>query len=229
MIGKVMNNRTWERVSSLYLRSFGVKLQAKREMRAWERAERIGPPPHQVKQHIVLAHAKAFCIETFIESGTYRGDMVLAMAPHFRQVFSIELSPALFAKAKIKLSSFDHVEIIQGDSGEKIRMLVAKHRTPCIFWLDGHYSGGITARGESDTPIMKEIEAILSPDSPDHVVLIDDARCFNGTNGYPTLSDLKAFAAAQRPTYLFSLKHDVIRIHAPIEMNTNSQSDIEHY
>ena len=34
-------------------------------------------------------------------------------------------------------------------------------KTPAIFWLDGHYSAGITAMGEQATPIFKELTHIF--------------------------------------------------------------------
>jgi hypothetical protein len=47
--------------------------------------------------------------------------------------------------------------------------------------LDGRYSEGCTARGETNTPILQELEAIFAF-CPIWVVLIDDARHFDGTD-----------------------------------------------
>ena len=47
-----------------------------------------------------------------------------------------------------------------------------------LFWLDGHYSGGVTGRTEHDCPLWFELEAIKGSGRNDHVVIIDDARCF---------------------------------------------------
>jgi hypothetical protein len=82
-----------------------------------------------------------------------------------------------------------------------------------LFWLDGHYSAGITAQGNSDTPVMIEVEAILEHKITGHVILIDDARCFNGTQDYPTLDELRELFVRARPGYEFSVLNDVIRIH----------------
>ena len=62
---------------------------------------------------------------------------------------------------------------------------------PALFWLDGHYSGGATAKGDAGTPISLELEAILASPIKNHVVLIDDTRCcFAGMNGYPCIDEL---------------------------------------
>jgi hypothetical protein len=68
--------------------------------------------------------------------------------------------------------------------------LLARVHEPALFWLDGHYSGGLTARGAKDTPLLEEIEAIAHHGVPGHVVLIDDARCL-GQGDYPTLEVLE--------------------------------------
>ena len=45
-------------------------------------------------------------------------------------------------------------EILQGDSTDVLPEVVEKMDEPTLFWLDGHYSGGITASGEQETPIV---------------------------------------------------------------------------
>jgi hypothetical protein len=65
---------------------------------------------------------------------------------------------------------------------------------PALFWLDGHYSGGDTARGDDDTPIRRELEHISKhPMRGRHLIVIDDLRCFDGQNGYPSLEGLRQF------------------------------------
>jgi hypothetical protein len=61
------------------------------------------------------------------------------------------------------------------------------------FWLDGHYSDGITFKGDKDTPIVDELNHIsMNLDRYNEVcVLIDDVRCFDPEcpyvfTGYPT-------------------------------------------
>ena len=58
-----------------------------------------------------------------------------------------------------------HVTIFQGDSATVLPKLLATIQEPCLFWLDGHYSGGITALGKSITPILDELQTI-SPTPP---------------------------------------------------------------
>jgi len=84
-----------------------------------------------------------------------------------------------------------------------------------LFWLDAHWSGGSTAKGELETPIMQEIECILAhPLSARHVLLIDDARCFVGQNDYPSLETLRKRILAAHADWLFEVQNDIIRTHA---------------
>lgn len=86
---------------------------------------------------------------------------------------------------------------------------------PCLFWLDGHYSGGGTAQAHLDTPIIQELGTIFDHPVSTHVILIDDARLFDGTHDYPTIEQLRKFFAEKRPQYHFSVVNDIIRAHPP--------------
>ena len=62
------------------------------------------------------------------------------------------------------------------------------------------------------TPIIQELDAIFTL-SPNSVVLIDDARCFIGKDGYPTLPQLREYVVQKMPHWVFEVKGDVVRIH----------------
>lgn len=181
--------------------------------RVWERQGRPSPPPHIVKEELIRDYAKTFNTRILVETGTYLGDMVHAMKKSFSQIISFELDHALAAQAQKRFVHDNHIQIIQGDSGKLLGDYLANINEPCLFWLDGHYSGGITAKGALETPIKNELTAILSHPIDGHVVLIDDARCFTGENDYPTLDELKNFVAERKPNHKFSVEHDAIRIH----------------
>src|SRR5437879_13230396 len=53
------------------------------------------PPPHYVKQKIVLEYARKYQCKTLIETGTHLGFMVDVMKNHFKKIDSIEFDPAL--------------------------------------------------------------------------------------------------------------------------------------
>jgi predicted O-methyltransferase YrrM len=124
-------------------------------------------------------------IDTLIETGTYLGDMVFANLSNFSRIFSIELDKKLFERAQKRFVKIKKVKIFHGDSSEILKRLSKKIDKKILFWLDAHYSGGITAKGNESTPIEKELEVILNSWKKGSVIIIDDARLFNGTGGYP--------------------------------------------
>lgn len=87
-----------------------------------------------------------------------------------------------------------------------------------------YYSGGDTGKGELNTPIIKELEAIFA-NSKKHTILIDDARCFNGTNDYPKINTLKEYVLEKNSKLLFNVKDDIIHI-SPNELKFLNKKDI---
>jgi hypothetical protein len=140
--------------------------------------------------NVVRAYQNSFPVNHFVETGTYQGQTLAYMARSGIPCTSIELSPTLYAQACTRFQNHTHVRLIQGDSGEELPKLLHTLAGPTLFWLDGHYSSGQTARGELDTPISIELQAILNHPNKQHVILIDDARMFDGTRDYPHLDEL---------------------------------------
>ncbi len=77
--------------------------------------------------------------------------------------------------------------------------------------MDAHYSGANTGKGELETPILSELEAILNSDVKGHVILIDDARCFNGSHDYPHLDKLLQMIRC-KGKYNIEISCDIIRL-----------------
>lgn len=188
------------------------RMLQKRQLKLWEARGRPVPPPAPVKHRAMRAYAEQFGLKVFIESGTYYGDTVEAVKPLFEQVYSIELSRDLHERAKKRFRSDRNVHLILGDSGERIGALMKDVDRPALFWLDGHYSGGETARGECDTPIYEELAHILKAPDLGHVILIDDAHCFGNDPGYPTLDDLVEYVHTFRSDVAIAVEDDSIRI-----------------
>lgn len=181
-------------------------------LRDWERAGRPAPPPSYFKQQVVRDYAIRFSLDTLIETGTQFGDMVYVNRNTFEKIYSIELDGSLYALAKKRFSSFDHIQIVPGDSGKTLPFVLSKITQPCLFWLDGHAMvGGV--RGELVTPIKQELNFILEHPVHDHVILIDDARLFQGKFDYPTIEEAKEIILHRRPDWVFDVVDDIIRAH----------------
>jgi hypothetical protein len=180
----------------------------------WEKKGRPIPPPAEYNQKTVKQYAKLFSIMTFIETGTYLGEMVEATKKTFDRIYSIELDSNLYETAKQRFSKSESITIIEGDSGRVLPELLKSIKSPCLFWLDAHYcSGASTAGGELITPIMKELECILNHSIKNHVILIDDANLFVGKNDFPTIEELERFVFNINPNLVIRIENNIIRVH----------------
>ena len=170
--------------------------------------------PDVLKSNVVKEYGEKFNVKIFIETGTYLGQMIEDTKGNFDKILSIELDKKLFEQAKNRFSGSSNVTILQGDSSLLLPKIIYDFKEPILFWLDAHYSAGFTTKGSTNTPIMAELESILGhPYNNEHVILIDDARCFNGDDDYPTISEIKRLINERNPNLILSEKDDIIRIH----------------
>jgi hypothetical protein len=188
-----------------------LPLTRRRMALQWRLAGRPVPPPHIVKQHIVLGYQRRYRLRTFVETGTYTGEMIAAVRREFDRVISIELDPTLHEAACRRFAGDERVRLLRGDSGQLLPVVLRDLHEPAMFWLDGHYMGAGTGRGAVDSPLADELRALLAHPVRGHVVLIDDARLCVGTDGYPALDDLRSMVASGRPGGLVEVEGDIVR------------------
>ena len=182
------------------------------EIAAWLRQGCVGVAPAPVKRLVLSAYLKKYSISNFVETGTHLGD-TLAFVARDRNVAatSIELDEQYFSAASGRFAAYPNVTLLQGDSGKVLPSLVERIKAPTLFWLDGHYSGAGTGRGELDTPVSAELESILSSSVNGHVVLIDDARLFNGEDDYPHLDRLLELVR-ENGKFEIEVSTDIVRL-----------------
>ncbi len=168
------------------------------------------PAPHIIKQIIIRRNRGNRRV--LVETGTYRGDMLDSQKKYFRQIFSIELDENLFRQARERFTNIPSINIVQGDSGIVLSNILHEINEPAVFWLDGHYSGGVTSKGSHDTPIYDELANIFRHHIRSHVILIDDARCFTGENDYPTISELENYIRSNTHRFSMTVNNDVIKV-----------------
>jgi hypothetical protein len=195
-------------------------LKIKRDGYLWYEAKFV-IPPYSEKRAIMLGYQKQFNLTCFVETGTFMGDTIEEMRKSFSILYSIELADALAAKAQQRFENVSNVHVLHGDSGEKINEILLQLSKPTLFWLDGHYSGEFTvgdefvrtAKAEINTPILNELSAILKNGLGENVILIDDARLFNGTQDYPSYTELINFVSRfSIQARQVTKKRDIIRI-----------------
>jgi hypothetical protein len=173
---------------------------------------------------------------TCVETGTFQGDTTLALANSniFELVVTIEFSKEISRNAtdrflaEVRKGNLNAARITQfvGDSGTVLQhhsfFREDQDRFKRTLWfLDGHYSAGNTARGDEDSPVMAEINHILAPhrNSEVDIVVIDDARQFTGgrlSSGaneiYPELHDVLKRVCELQPAAFVDLQNDLLII-----------------
>lgn len=130
----------------------------------------------------------------FIETGTFKGEGIWkALRAGFKKIYSIEISERLY---KNLLINFDkeiksgRVNLVLGDSSKCLNEIIKDIDCRITFWLDAHFSGGDTARGNKDVVLLQELDAIARHPIKTHTILIDDVRLF-GTNQNIDWLDIK--------------------------------------
>jgi len=131
----------------------------------------------------------------FIETGSHTGiGIQLALMSGFSKIYSIELVDNYFNECVEKFKNNSNVYLILGDSYFKLKELLDNNpNIPFTYWLDGHYSGGDTGFGVEESPLMKELETILSREVKGELIYVDDMRLyreFNESLNFPNMVKL---------------------------------------
>ena len=169
------------------------------------------PVLHQIKQNNILKYQQKHHYHIFVETGTYLGDMLEAQRRHFDKLISVELSKELYEKALLRFEKYPHIQILLGDSGKVLKKVLSEIQQPALFWLDGHYSSGITAKSDKNTPIVEELILIFQSSLP-HGILVDDARLFTGKEDYPSIPEVCDLVRQYTPERTLEVADDIIRI-----------------
>ena len=182
-----------------------------RDSLQWSKRGYAAPSPHFIKQGCLLRNGLPDA--TWVETGTFLGQTTQLLSIHGTQVYSIEPEPKLFARARTLFNQCGNVEILNGTSEEVFPTLLPHITGDVNFWLDGHYSAGITFKGPQDTPILDELECISrNIDNFGRIcVLVDDIRCFNPRlpeyTTYPSLDTLVDWATRHKLSW--HVEHDI--------------------
>ena len=80
------------------------------------------------------------------------------------------------------------------------------------FWLDGHYSSGLTFKGDQECPIKDELDQIGNnlKRFKKVIILIDDIRCFlpnNKFDKYPSINYLVDWS--RKNNFNWIIEHDI--------------------
>jgi hypothetical protein len=168
--------------------------------------------PPKRRREILRDYGRDHGLRVFVETGTANGDTPAYLAPFFDQLYTLEVGWEQYLSAQNRFAG-TNVTCLHGDSAERIlEVLQQIGDTAALWWLDGHFCGG--DRADKDTPILEELTAIFATGVP-HVILIDDARLFEGMSHYgehdwPHIDQVKDLAAGHG--YRYDCADDIIRL-----------------
>lgn len=132
----------------------------------------------------------------YIETGTYLGEGIKSVLTNYETVHSIELSEKWYNYNVDQFKCNQNVKMHLGDSKKVLPELLHSIREPVTIYLDAHYSGGETAFGDEECPLLFEL-SLLKTREYDDIIIIDDCRLLGnkGTCGcgpdhpiYPTMN-----------------------------------------
>jgi hypothetical protein len=162
----------------------------------------VYPVPNAIRRKIFTKWGQAPTI--WIETGTFKGDTTDFLSQISTRVFTIEPSEKLYRDAVDRFRNHERVNVRHGISELELPRILEElsdeELKSLSFWLDGHFSKGITFRGPQDCPLLDELGAIDRHfDKIERIsILIDDVRIFDPSNPeystYPTLSELVEWA-----------------------------------
>lgn len=172
--------------------------------------------PHEERVKIVRKYAEDYGLTTFIESGTGEAFTLIRVRDLFARCYTVEIDPELHARAVAIFANDPNVQCSLGDSAQWLPDLIESLTEPALFWLDGHFCGGPT-KPPIDTPIVTELISCVERAPKGSVILIDDARLFDGGvehslefKDYPSI-DWVAVTAI-KAGFEFELADDVMRL-----------------
>jgi hypothetical protein len=185
-------------------------LQATLKYPVWRIQGRPAPDNHVYKKRRIKRLAQEHRCGTFVETGTFYGQMVNFARGVFRKVISVEIYPPFHRQNTAQFAHDPDVHILLGDSGKNLPEAISIASGRILFWLDGHYSGAGTGIGDKVSPIIEELRLIAKGGRKDDCIVIDDRRLFTGEGGYPTLDAAVAELMAINPGYKVSFDQDCI-------------------
>jgi hypothetical protein len=145
---------------------------------------------------IALRLKRRYRLNHFVETGTFLGRSAHWASDHFDYVFTLEAHQRYFDRANDLLEGRLNVVSFLGSSPTGLRNIIDIYvsRVPVLFWLDAHWSRDLDWKAsESELPVcpvLDEIRAINELMPGRHAIMIDDARLFDVTNGWPSISEV---------------------------------------
>ena len=175
-----------------------------------KRKSNVLPDNHLYKKRRIKNIQKKHNFQVFIETGTFYGQMIKSVLPYFDKLISIEIFEPLFLLNKKAFKSKQNISLYLGDSSLVLNSILNNNMKSILFWLDGHYSGEGTGKGDIVSPILNEIEIIMSKNIEKYCIIIDDLRLFTNEDGYPSEESVINLVKQRNPKIIIFRDNDAL-------------------
>ncbi len=181
-----------------------------KESALWAKSGWRTPPLFPIRRAMLLSEAIKIEAKVFVETGTFLGDTSWHFRNTFKHIHTIEVEPKLADLARDRFSSVPTVTCHEGDSSLLLAAICREIISPCLFFLDGHYSGGVTGLSEKECPVIEELDAIFAHMKVPFTVVIDDARLFGTHESYPDLNQIQEWLLRNGSTHRLRVENDAL-------------------
>lgn len=177
-----------------------------------------------VPRELALRLQAAHGIDTFVETGTYKGQTAVWAGANFKQVYTIEGWQEYYDRTSQANAAMENIEFVFGDSRKRLPEVLKRLDKPALIWLDAHYLGNsmVSAGTPGECPLLDELKAIKK-NRMRHFILIDDLHCFQGHLNagsvrelWPTVDKVHKAILEAFPDY-FVIDHEDVIIGLPPE------------
>jgi hypothetical protein len=84
-----------------------------------------------------------------------------SLEPYFSKLYTVEVSEKYYSSTKSRYHG-NKINFLLGDSSIVFESLLPTISDKCVFFLDGHWSGGDTGHSNKDCPLEEELALIYS-------------------------------------------------------------------
>ena len=182
-----------------------------KEYTLWKRRKFSENSPPYIKREIIKKYTPANSV--FIESGTYKGEMILNLNKHFSFCYSLEPSKKYYDSSLKILKNIKNKSIIN-DSSENalektLKKILEQNNKNFVFYLDGHFMEKDSFKGSKETPIEIELSIIEKHfnNFDKFTIIVDDFRLFGERKDYPSKDFLINFSSKIKKK--FTVEHDM--------------------
>jgi hypothetical protein len=162
----------------------------RQQLKHWRKRNYLENAPQFIKEKVL----EKYSIENanWVETGTYMGDTTYFLSKKYPHIYSIEPNVEFYKEA-LNIFKGSNVTLFNNVSENTLPTLLPTLKGNLNFWLDGHYSGGETFKGNKECPIKDELNSIeVNFDNFEKIsIFIDDVRLFlSSTYDYPSIDYL---------------------------------------